>query len=294
MNRPIGLIGVGLMGSAIAEQLIKHGFPLIGWDLRIEQRTQLARMGGKVADDLRHVFTSCDFLILSLPNDEVVRNLLQEHSLQLRSGHRIIDTSTGDPKPTMVLAASLLERGIPYLDATISGSSDQVRNGTAVALVGAAEDALVDCHSILKAFTSEILHVGPSGSGAQMKLVTNLVLGLNRAALAEGLVFAQSLGLSLDKSLAVLKSSMAYSRIMDTKGNKMIARDFAPHAKLDQHAKDVKLMLASAKEADLELPLSQTHLELLQRASQFGFGDADNSAIIEAYSASKSTGESNV
>ncbi|MCY2985453.1 MAG: NAD(P)-dependent oxidoreductase [Planctomycetota bacterium] len=292
MNRPIGLIGVGLMGSAIAERLVKQGFSLIGWDLRVEQRTGLAQLGGKVADDLQQVFTDCDFLVLSLPNDEVVRNLLDEHSSQLRSGHRIIDTSTGDPKTAMALAKSLQDRGIPYLDATISGSSNEVRNGTAVALVGATETALVDCQSILDAFTSEVLHVGPSGCGAQMKLVTNLVLGLNRAALAEGLVFAQTLGLPLKKALAVLKSTMAYSRIMDTKGNKMIARDFTPQAKLDQHAKDVKLMLASARESNLELPLSKTHLELLQRASQLGFGGADNSSIIEAYFASKQADES--
>lgn len=289
MARPIGLIGVGLMGSAIAERLVMHRFALIGWDVKIEQRTQLARLGGKVADNPRQAFQECDFLVLSLPNDEVVRNLLDEHSSQLRSGHRIIDTSTGDPKSTVALAETLQGKGIQYLDATISGSSDQVRNGTAVALVGATEAALVDCLSILKAFTSEVLHVGPSGSGAQMKLVTNLVLGLNRAALAEGLVFAQSLGLSLEKSLAILKASMAYSRIMDTKGNKMIARDFSAHAKLDQHAKDVKLMLDSARESNLELPLSKTHLGLLERASQLGFGKADNSAIIEAYSATKPT-----
>ena len=292
MNRPIGLIGVGLMGSAIAERLIRHGFALIGWDLRVEQRTELARIGGQVAADLRQVFTDCDFVVLSLPNDEVVCNLLESQSSQLRSGHCIIDSSTGDPKTAVKLAKSLQDRGIHYLDATISGSSSQVRNGTAVALVGATEAALVDCHSILKAFTSEVLHVGPSGSGAQMKLVTNLVLGLNRAALAEGLAFAQSLGLSKEKSLEVLKSTMAYSRIMDTKGKKMIERDFAPQAKLDQHAKDVTLMLASARSSNLELPLSKIHLELLQRASLLGFGEADNSAIIEAYSASKSIDES--
>lgn len=292
MNRPIGLIGVGLMGSAIAERLIRHGFALIGWDLRFEQRTELARIGGQVAADLRQVFTDCDFVVLSLPNDEVVCNLLESQSSQLRSGHCIIDTSTGDPKTAVKLAKSLQDRGIHYLDATISGSSSQVRNGTAVALVGATEASLVNCHSILNTFTSEVLHVGPSGSGAQMKLVTNLVLGLNRAALAEGLAFAQSLGLSIEKSLEVLKSTMAYSRIMDTKGKKMIERDFAPQAKLDQHAKDVTLMLASARSSNLELPLSKIHLELLQRASLLGFGEADNSAIIEAYSASKSTDES--
>ena len=292
MSQPIGLIGVGLMGTAIAEQFLKHGFELVGWDLSAERRAELARIGGRVAENAEHVFSNYNFVLLSLPNDKVVYGVLNEYAAQLRSGQFIIDTSTGDPQAAVALAHSLRQRGIDYLDATISGSSAQVRDGSAVVLVGATEPALTACQSILRAFASQILHVGPPGSGSQMKLLTNLVLGLNRAALAEGLAFAESLGLSLQSSLTVLKSSMAYSRIMDTKGSKMIARDYSPQAKLDQHAKDVNLMLASARLNNLELPLCKTHLELLQRASLLGYGESDNSAIIEAYRAIKQTGES--
>jgi len=292
MSRPIGLIGVGLMGMAIAERLIKHNFELIGWDLKTEQRAELARIGGRPAKNIQQVFADCDFVVLSLPNDEVVRGVLDDHATHLRNGQYVIDTSTGDPHAVLKLARSLQQRGVAYLDATISGSSAQVRDGSAIAIVGATEPAIIACQSILSSITPQVLHVGPPGSGSQMKLVTNLVLGLNRAALAEGLVFAKSLGLSLESTLAVLKSSMAYSRIMDTKGSKMIARDFSPQAKLDQHAKDVKLMLASAQMNNLELPLSETHLEILRRASQLGYGESDNSAIIEAYRAMKQTSES--
>lgn len=291
MSRPIGLIGVGLMGIAIAERLLKHGFEPLGWDLKDEQRTELTRIGGSAAASVEQIFNHCDFVILSLPNDLVVRAVLDSCTSLLRNGQYIVDTSTGDPNAVLAIAHSLHERGIAYLDATISGSSAQVRDGSAIAIVGATETAMNACKSMLNAIVSRVLHVGPPGSGSQMKLVTNLVLGLNRAALAEGLVFAQSLGLSLESSLAVLKSSMAYSRIMDTKGSKMIARDFSPQAKLDQHAKDVKLMLASAQQSKLKLPLTEAHLEILQRASQLGYGEADNCSIIEAYSANKSTNE---
>ena len=292
MARPIGLIGVGLMGTAIAERLLKHGYEVVGWDLSPKRRAELARIGGRDAVGNEQVFSDCDFVLLSLPNDEIVRGVLDEHAAHLRSGQLVIDTSTGNPQAAVALAHSLQQRGIGYLDATISGSSSQVRDGSAVVIVGATESALIACHSILALLAVQVVHVGPPGSGSQMKLVTNLVLGLNRAALAEGLVFAQSLGLSLESSLAVLKSSMAYSRIMDTKGSKMIARDFSPQAKLDQHAKDVKLMLASARLSNVHLPLSETHLTILQRASHLGYGDADNSAIIEAYHAMRPTSES--
>lgn len=292
MSRPIGLIGVGLMGIAIAERLLKHGFELIGWDLNAAQRTELTRLGGMAAESSQQIFAICDWVVLSLPNDEVVRSVLKDQASQLRPGQHIIDTSTGDPQAALEIGQVLQTQGVAYLDATISGSSAQVRDGTAIAIVGATEPALLECQAVLKAIASHVLHVGPPGSGSQMKLVTNLVLGLNRAALAEGLVFAQALGLSLDSALTVLKSSMAYSRIMDTKGTKMIARDYSPQAKLDQHAKDIKLMLSSAANSQLDLPLSETHLKLLQRASQLGYGQSDNSAIIEAYHASQISSES--
>ncbi len=112
-----------------------------------------------------------------------------------------------------------------------------------------------------------------------MKLVTNLVLGLNRAALAEGLAFAEATGVDPRAALEVLRGSAAYSRQMDAKGEKMLAGEYAPVARLSQHLKDVQLMLASAAASGLELPLSRTHRELLERAESAGWGNLDNSAI---------------
>lgn len=116
-----------------------------------------------------------------------------------------------------------------------------------------------------------------------MKLVSNLVLGLNRASLAEGLSFARSLELDDEATLRVLTGTMAYSRIMDTKGRKMIEGDFGTQARLSQHLKDVRLMLDAAETDGLRLPLSETHRGLLELAEEAGFGDADNSAVIKAY-----------
>ena len=118
-----------------------------------------------------------------------------------------------------------------------------------------------------------------------MKLVTNLVLGLNRAALAEGLVFAQMLGLDPQPTLEALMVSASYSRVMDAKGVKMLSGDFNPQARLSQHLKDVRLMLAAAHANSQELPLTQAHRLLLERAEGLGCGALDNSAIIRAYEA---------
>ena len=115
-----------------------------------------------------------------------------------------------------------------------------------------------------------------------MKLVSNLVLGLNRAALAEGLLLAEALGLDPTAALDVLRGSAAYSRQMDAKGRKMIDGDFSNQARLSQHLKDVRLMLKAAADGGLTLALADTHRRLLERAEAMGLGDHDNSAVILA------------
>src|SRR5204862_6197732 len=117
-----------------------------------------------------------------------------------------------------------------------------------------------------------VFHTGGCGSAAKMKLVSNLVLGINRAALAEGLVFAKAIGVEPAAALEVLKGSAAYSRAMDVKGRKMIDGDFSVQARLSQHLKDVRLMQCAAAEAGLSLPLTDTHRDLLEQAEAAGLG----------------------
>lgn len=281
--RTVGLVGIGLMGSAIAARLHLAGFKVLGWDISPLQRAAFAQQGGEVARDALQVFIDCEVVLLSLPTHETVDELLTATLPCRRPGRIIIDTSTGDPDVATKLAGTLAEHGVEYLDATISGSSEQIRSNSAVLLIGATPAGLDRSQFILASLAERRIHVGAPGSGAQMKLVTNLVLGLNRAALAEGLAYADSLGLPPHQTLEILRQSMAYSKIMDTKGEKMIARDFSPQAKLSQHAKDVSLILQQAKGRQTELPLTQTHQALLQKAIELGFGECDNSALIESY-----------
>jgi 3-hydroxyisobutyrate dehydrogenase-like beta-hydroxyacid dehydrogenase len=220
---------------------------------------------------------------MSLPDSNVVQAVLTEMGPSLSPEQIIVDTSTGDPEDASTMGRRLAERGICYLDATISGSSQQVRQGEAVVLAGGPAAAFDRCQDLFRLFARRWFHLGPCGSGSQMKLVSNLVLGLNRAALAEGLWLGKMLGLDLEKVLMVLRESMAYSRIMDTKGEKMIAGDFQPQARLSQHHKDVRLMLQAAAKAGTDLPLSRAHAHLLELAENAGCGALDNSAIIRAF-----------
>lgn len=278
--RPIGLIGLGLMGSALAERLLAAGFPVTGWDISPKARGAFQGRGGQPAASNAEVFTRCDRILLSLPDSKITRAVLRESVGLGRAGQIIADTTTGDPRDAVALSRRLAPTGATYLDATISGNSDQVRRGEVLVMVGGPKPAFTRSKELFATFAARTIHIGRVGSAAQMKLVTNLVLGLNRAALAEGLVFARALKLPGQQTLEILRASMAYSRIMDAKGEKMLTGDFKPQARLSQHLKDVRLMLASANKSGLKLPLSQTHRRLLQAAETAGLGQLDNSAII--------------
>ncbi|WP_395748974.1 NAD(P)-dependent oxidoreductase [Prosthecobacter sp.] len=260
-----GIVGMGLMGSAV----MKMTGAARGWDVDATRCVNAVTAGD--------VFEKCDVVFLCLPNSDIVREVLR--GADLKAGQIVIDTTTGDPSEMAALGAELKERGVEYLDATVSGSSEQLLQKDVLVMVGGDAEVFERCRGWLEKFAREVVHVGPCGSGAKMKLVTNLVLGLNRAALAEGIVFAQQMELDLAQTLEVMRRSMAYSRIMDTKGEKMIMQDFTPQAKLSQHLKDVRLMLAAS---GIPLPLSETHRALLEKAEALGYGEADNSAVIQA------------
>lgn len=277
----IGLVGLGLMGGVFAARLRSAGFAVLGCDIDAECRGAFTRQGGQVAAFAADVLRRCDRVIFSLPSHREVAQVVAECGEAWRRGQIIIDTTTGDPEPTVALARELAVRGVTYLDATISGNSAQVRAGEAVVMVGGAAEAFAACGDVLAALGQEAFHTGPSGSGAKMKLVTNLVLGLNRAALAEGLALGEAIGLDPDLTLRVMRRSPAYSRAMDVKGEKMLRSEFSPDARLSQHLKDVRLMLELGAQAHLPMTLSAAHQEILEQAEAAGLGALDNSALIQ-------------
>jgi len=170
-----------------------------------------------------------------------------------------------------------------YVEALMAGSSAQVSAGQVVLFVGGEDDAVTKVNPMLTAITATHFHLGTVGAASRFKLVHNLLLGLHRAVLAEGLTLAASLGIELGEALRILPQTPAASAVMETKGQQMVTGDFAPQARLSQHLKDVRLILAEARRNGCSTPLSQLHQTLLEQAEDLGFGDADNSAIIEAF-----------
>ena len=163
----------------------------------------------------------------------------------------------------------------------MSGTSEQVRRGDGVGLIGGDEKIATDAASVLDAIFPRRFHIGKVGDGGRAKLAVNLILGLNRLALAEGLVFAERLGLDPAAFLDVARRSAAASQVMDTKGPKMIGGDFAPEGRVRQTLKDTHLMLDQAHKAGQALPLLQIHADVLEACIRHGDSERDNSIVIE-------------
>lgn len=283
-DKTLGLIGLGLVGSALFERFRAAGFQVCGCDIDAETMTALREKGLEICHSPHEVAECARRILLSLPNSNIVDLVVEGPDGILESSRPkdiIIDTTTADPEMSTTLASRLRAKDIHFLDATILGSSQQIRDGEVLITAGGDPDILDDCGDIFSTFARKTFHLGPNGKGAETKLILNLVLGLHRLVLAEGLVLGQKAGVDLAVLLDVLKEGSTYSRVMDVKGDKMINSDFTPQARLAQHLKDVDLILDLGSRTNTPLPLSTLHAQLLRSGIASGFGGEDNSAILK-------------
>lgn len=278
---PVGVIGLGLIGTSLAQRLLQAGFSVAGYDIAADRRDNLERLGGTACASAREVGERCTDIVLAVFNTEQVEFVLESpDGGGLRREHRVICTSTCDPDRIEALAARLAQRGVRFLESPLSGNSDQIAKGNGVALIGGDRADMRAAAPVLDALCKQSHYLGPAGSGGRAKLAINLVGGLNRAVLAEGLAFAEAMGLELAPFLEVMKSSAVYSRAMDTRGMKMVTSDYTPHAWLAQSLKDFRLMHEVAARVGQELPLAAQYLQLVECCMAHGEGHLDNSVVM--------------
>ncbi len=280
----VGIVGLGLIGTALAKRLIGAGFAVRGYDIERERRGRLAEVGGQPAASVEDVGKSCNPVVVAVFDTDQVEAVVEgaggAASLGLSSGQVVICTSTCEPDRVVTLAERAAQRGIRFLEFPISGNSNQIALGNGVGLAGGEVETMAEVTEVLDAICPRRHYLGRAGAAGRAKLAVNLVGGLNRAVLAEGLAFAEALGLELSSFLEVLKESAAYNRAMDTRGQKMIQGDFAPHAKIFQSRKDFALMQKAAERAGQTLPLATTYVDLIEGCLAHGEANLDNSAII--------------
>lgn len=285
-RRPVGVIGTGLMGTACAKRLRAAGFDVLGYDVAGDKLAPLLALGGRAALSVAEIARTCDKVVLAVFNTEQVEQTIEAPSGLLASRPQdspplvAICVSTCDPDRIAALASRLPADRLRYVEAPISGTSDQTERGDGLGLIGGADAAVAAARDVLGAICPRWRHLGPAGSGGRAKLAINLILGVNRAALAEGLVFAERMGLDPAAFLAVARESAASSQVMDIKGAKMVSGDFTPRGFVTQSLKDFSLMLDQARRLKQQLPLAEQYVELMNGCVAAGEGALDNSAVI--------------
>jgi len=276
----VGVVGLGLMGSVLAMKLIQAGFEVRGYDIDDAQMEILEKNGAKPADSPAGSVQGAQFAVLSLLHSGIVRDVCFGKDGLAESqadGLVVIDTTTSRPEDSIETAERLRKREIGFLDASLSGSRDDI-----IAVVGGEKSDLERARTLIGAFARSCHYMGPNGSGARTKLIINLISGLNRLVMAEGLVLGMKAGMEMESLLEVLKDSAAYSRAMAHRGERMIRTDYEnPSSRIRQHHKDVRLILEQGQRFNSPMLLSSVHQQVLQAAELGGLGDADNAAAVE-------------
>lgn len=280
MSDRVGLIGLGLMGSVLASKLVRAGYEVQGYDIDPSRMRLLEENGGTPAGSPAEAADDAWFVVLSLLNSEIVREVCfgaDGLAWAGKEGLIVIDTTTARPEDSVRTAAELGERGIRFLDVSLSGSRNDI-----VALAGGDKDALDSARPIIDTFARSCHYMGPSGAGARTKLIVNLISGLNRLVMAEGLVLGMKTGMDMENLLKVLKDTSAFSKAMANRGERMVRAEYEnPGSRVRQHHKDVRLILEQGRRFNVPMLLSSVHQQVLQAGELGGLGDADNAAAIE-------------
>jgi 3-hydroxyisobutyrate dehydrogenase-like beta-hydroxyacid dehydrogenase len=283
VHAPVGIIGLGLMGAALSERLVDAGVPVIGFDIEAAVREKLRTIGGTIATSVRDLAGQSRAIVVAVYSGEQAEALFGD--LEHGAGAArpiVICTTTCAPDEIARFAQLAASAGLALVEAPISGTSAELRAGTATALVAGESDAIDSVKALLDILCPRSVHVGAIGDASRTKLAINLILQSNRAALAEGIAFAEHLGLDGDAFLAAARESAAYSRVMDTKGDKMLKRDYRPQSHIAQTLKDAELILNEAGRRGLRLPMTATQADLLRAAIALVGPDSDSAAVIEA------------
>ncbi len=284
MTTAVGVIGLGLVGTALARRLLNAGYAVQGHDVQSQARQGFSAIGGVWHDDVRGL-QDCDVLVLAVFQttdvEQVMQVLFLDSAAAVRPRKLVIDCSTGEPERLEKLAPKLAACGIDFIEAPLSGSSQQINSGEATLLLGGAQNVIEQHQNLLRALSPTCIVAGGVGMGARAKLATNLVLGLNRVVLAEGMVFAQKLGIEPAAFLQMVLNTPAKSDAALVKGERMVNQNFTPESRIRQHLKDVDVMLAEAQKRGQRLPLSEQHAALMRAAVAAGDGELDNAAIIK-------------
>ncbi|MAE06429.1 MAG: hypothetical protein CMH76_08850 [Nitrospinae bacterium] len=286
MSKKVAFLGLGKMGGLMAKHLLEAGYSVTGYDPVAKAMATAKKNGAKAAKTPAAAVKGADIVCSSLPTPAVVRDVYLGSGGALKAlqhGAVIFELSTSTVDLAREIAAAGKKKGVAFLDAPVSGSIPHLANKQVAAMVGGDRKALKKNRDVLEAFCKSITYMGPPGTGLIMKLVTNHILYIHHAGIAEGVAFGMKGGLKADKMVKFLQES-AVPNLLFYKGTEMAARDYSNViAPVELSKKDLGLSVGEANDLGVPVPLGVAALQQYVTAIALGLRQADFNAVFESY-----------
>jgi 2-hydroxy-3-oxopropionate reductase len=279
----VGFIGLGIMGGPMAANLVKAGYPVVGYNLHPEPIERLVAAGGRGASSVAEAVADADVVITMLPDSPDVEGVaLGDDGIfaHAREGLLYIDASTIRPDVSARLAAQGAQHGVRVVDAPVSGGEQGAIEGTLSIMVGGKAAHFEAARPVLEAVGRTVVHVGPPGSGQTVKAANQLIVAGTIELVAESIVFLEAHGVDMHAAIEVLAGGLAGNAILQRKAAGMLAREFKPGFRIDLHHKDLGIVQAAAREAGVVIPLGALVSQLVAALRAQGYGGLDHSALL--------------
>jgi 2-hydroxy-3-oxopropionate reductase len=279
----VGFVGLGIMGAAMAGNLLEAEHELVVHNRTRTKAQQLISYGARVADSPRELAEVSDIIITMLPGPPEVEEVVAGEGGLLEGaaeGSLIVEMSTSSPLLARQLAHTARERGVRMLDGPVSGGDVGARDGTLSIMVGGEDEDFERARPLFEVMGETVVHVGGAGAGQVVKACNQLVVALVIEAVAEALVLGSKAGVAPDRVVEVLSGGLAANKVLDIKGEKFLSRDFTPGGKVEYHRKDLGIALAVGREYGVTLPVTALVDQMFGVLEAKGRGGWDHSALL--------------
>lgn len=283
--KKIGFIGIGIMGKPMSKNLIDSGYKLVVYAINEEALNEVVEYGAEKSDSPKSVAKNSDIIITMLPNSPHVKNVvLGENGVieGVRRGQILIDMSSIDPLVSKEVSKELEKKGVEMIDAPVSGGQEKAQSGTLAIMVGGKEEIFRQCKTILEVMGKPVL-VGDIGAGQTTKLVNQVIVAINIAAVAEGLILGKGAGVDPEKIFNAIRGGLAGSQCLEDKVPRMFKGEYNPGFKMKLHVKDLTNVFEMSRKLHVAMPLTAQVMEMMQKLMADGYNEVDHGGLALFY-----------
>ena len=284
--KEIGFIGVGIMGKPMAKNLIDAGYKVISYDIVEDALNEIVEYGANRGTSPKNIAENSDIILTMLPNSPQVKEVvLGENGVieGVKEGQILIDMSSIDPLASQEVARELEKKGVKMLDAPVSGGQEKAESGTLAFMVGGKKEVFEECKEILEVMGGSVTLVGDIGAGEITKLVNQVIVAINIAAVAEALIMGKKAGVDPKKIFNAIRGGLAASKCLEDKAPRMFEGNYDPGFKIKLHVKDLINVFKTSRELHTAMPLTAQVMEMMQVLMADGYDEIDHGGLALFY-----------